>query len=445
MAQPQIVFTTTCKGRAAHVQDTLPRNLADNPNSRFVLLDYSSRDGLVDYLLTAHGRDIHDGRLTIYSFPTAPVFRMGHAKNMAARCAMLEGADILVTMDADNATRPGFDALVAAHLTEPRVYLAPDFPRIKSLPHGPGRPQRGYAGRLAIRRQDFLKLGGYDETFDTWRGEDIDLIARMQRIGDFQMDIIPTRYLEAIPHNSKVRFREYPHAQQYETKQEYRNIYDRTETVVNFGQIGCGVVYRNFHYDEPIQLNPLPTRVFGIGMHKTATTSLHDAFKILGYDSFHWETNRKAFVIWQEIRNLGRSPLLERYQTFCDNPFPLVYKELDRAYPGSKFILTTRSLENWLGSVKGLYNPSVNPHYDWDRQPWTHPIHEALYGRRDFDATTMVNRYVAHNNEVLDYFRDRPQDLLVMRMDDGAGWPDLCQFLDAPIPREPYPRSYSLY
>ena len=39
--------------------------------------------------------------------------------------------------------------------------------------------------------QDFVKMGGYDETFDTWRGEDIDIIARMQRIG-FRMGFIPT-------------------------------------------------------------------------------------------------------------------------------------------------------------------------------------------------------------------------------------------------------------
>lgn len=440
-----IVFVTTCKGRTEHLRQTLPQNLVDNPHSRFVVLDYSSKDGLNNFLREDMGGAIQSDRLAVYHFPTADRFSMGHAKNMAARCGMIEGADVLVTLDADNFTGPAFEDFIAANLFAPREFLCPDFPRIKSLPHGPGRPQRGYAGRLAIRPQDFLKMGGYDETFDTWRGEDIDLIARMQRVGGFTMRTIPNHFLAAIPHNAKVRFREYPHAAQYETKQEYKNIYRRTETVVNFGKIGCGIVYRNFDFSEPIALTPIPTRIFGIGMHKTATTSLHHAFQKLGYDSFHWDTNRKAFRIWNEMQ-AGRSLFLEQYYAFCDNPIPMLYKELDKAYPGSKFILTTRSLINWISSVKGLYDPKVNPHYDWDKQPWTNQIHRALYGRTDFDEKTMISRYLTHNTDVVDYFQDRPQDFLIMRMDEGAGYPELCNFLgNLPIPREPYPRSYSEY
>ena len=444
-----IAFCTTCRGRAQHIKETLPRNLADNKKAKFIILDYGSPDDLVPYLLKEHWRDIVRGRLIVYQFQ-ADAFHMSHAKNMVHRCAIREGADILVTVDADNFAGKDFDRFVEENI-EVRTFLCPDFPRIKSLPHGPLRPQRGYAGRLAIRVQDFLKVGGYDETFDTWRGEDIDIIARLNRTGGYTMRHIPNNFLNAIPHGSEIRFREYPHAKQYETKGEFGRISNRKETVVNFGKIGCGKVTRNFF--SSVELDAVPTRIFGIGMQKTATTSLHQAFKILGYDSFHWETNRKAWRVFEEVSRLGRSPLLEQYYSLCDNPIPMLYKQLDAAYPGSKFILTTREESNWLKSAKGLFDPKVNPWYDWDKQPFSHRIHEALYGRRDFHAATFLERYRRHNAEVTEYFKGRLGDFLVMDMDfgwpmphdGGCGWPELCGFLNKPIPKVPYPRAYTEY
>jgi Sulfotransferase domain/N-terminal domain of galactosyltransferase len=447
-----IAFCTTCKGRAQHLKQTLPQNLADNPTAKFIVLDYSSDDDLRPWLQEYHSLDIENGRLVVYSFPGAAQFRMAHAKNMAARCAMLEGADVLVTLDADNFTGANFSGWVRETITAPGIFACPNFPHIKSIPHGPGRPQRGYAGRLAIRAQEFVKLGGYCETFDTWRGEDIDMIARL-KVAGYVMRFIENRHLEAIPHGADLRFKEYPAARQYETGGEWKVLSSRKDTVVNYGNFGCGTVYRNFDFARPIELKPVPTRIFGIGMHKTATSSLHAAFQTLGYDSFHWNTNRKSWDIWNEMRTLGRSPTVARYYALCDNPIPIFFRELDAAYPGSKFILTVREESNWLKSVEGLFDPRVNPYYDWNEQPYSHQIHESLYGRRDFDAATMLARYRRHNAEVLDYFRDRPADLLVMDMDfgwpyrndGGAGWPELCGFLEKPVPAGPYPRVYTQY
>jgi hypothetical protein len=268
---------------------------------------------------------------------------------------------------------------------------------------------------------------------------------------------IDNRYLGVIPHNAEVRFKEYPHAKQFENKGEVKRINARTETVVNFGKIGLGTVYRNFD-PKPIELGPLPTRIFGIGMHKTGTTSLHKAFQILGFDSFHWGTG-EAPRIWQEMNALGRSNTLEQWYAFSDLPFPLLYKQLDKAYPGSKFILTTRNTRDWLRSVEKLWDARYNPtRWMWDVYPFSNHIHTALYGRKDFDAAVFAERYQRHNAEVIEYFGDRQDpfgdrddlfgerdDLLVMDMDACQGWSEdarwrvLCRFLGCPIPDCPYP------
>ena len=403
----------------------------------------ATRMALLDISWRVHSADLTSGRLVYYRHDAVGPFHVAHAKNMAARCGILEGADILVTLDADNFAGQDFAEFVAESFREPGIrpgiFLCPNFPLIHSLPHGPERPARGYAGRLAIWSQTFIKAGGYDEIFATWRGEDTDMIYRLGRMGYAQRHI-DNRYLNVIPHPAAVRFREYPHAQQYDNKREAEAIRARTETVVNYGNVGLGAVRRNFS-DRTVELGPVPTRIFGIGLHKTATTSLHKALRILGFDSFHWGVG-EAPMIWYEMSAMGRSQTLEQWYALSDLPIPLLYKDLDESYPGSKFILTIRDEVDWLRSVSRLWDARYNPtRHLWYVYPFSDQIHTVLYGQKSFDPLVFLRRYRRHNAEVQAYFKDRPGDLLVMDMDDGAGWGPLCKFLGTPVPDVPYPRA----
>ena len=42
---------------------------------------------------------------------------------------------------------------------------------------------------------------------------------------------------------------------------------------------------------------------------------------------------------------------------------------------------------------------------------------------------------------MIDYFKDRPDDLLIMNMSKKAGWKELCPFLKVPIPSIDYPKT----
>jgi hypothetical protein len=448
MKQPKIVFCTTCKNRTQHLELTLPRNIADNhdyPNCSFVVLDYGSQDHMQEFLASpGFAPLIASGRLAVYQHKIAGGFHVSHAKNMAARCGILEGADILVTVDADNFTGRGFAQFIADRFQEnvkPGIFLTPNFPHIHSLPHGPERPERGYAGRLAIRSQDFVKMGGYDEHFNTWHGEDMDMIFRLQRLS-YQMRHIHNGFLKAIPHSAEVRFREYPEAIQFENKRELKAIKARPGTVVNFGNFGVGIVARTMPNGllQVTELTPLPTRIFGIGMQKTGTSSLHAAFQILGFDSFHWGRG-EAPRMWHEMNAAGRSSTLEQHYALSDNPIPVMFEKLDRAYPGSKFILTIRDEASWLSSVERLWDHRYNPtRWMWDVYPFSNTIHAAMYGQKDFDADVFLARYRRHNAEVMEYFAERPDDLLVMDMEaPSCKWEQICGFLGASIPTVPFP------
>jgi hypothetical protein len=461
-SEPRIVFCTTCKGRLQHVQQTLPRNLVSNaryPNCAFVLLDYNSPDRLLDYLALAQTSAIQSGKLIVYSYPAPGPFKMAHAKNMAHRLGIIEGADILVNLDADNFTGQNFASYIAEKFTAAEnndVFLWAN----RKQPSEERYP-KGCNGRIVVSRHAFLNAGGYDEKYAAWGPDDKDFNFRLRRLGYIGGEI-ERKYLDVVLHTDRMRFREYPEAQ-VDGGEDLEVIENETTTIANFGNFGRGVVFRNFGRD-PIELGPLPTRIFGIGMHKTGTTSLHTALQILGYDSAHWKSAHWAKSIWREMTDPGdpmvsqfgmegdrvrdfrhRSPTLERSYALCDLPIPILFRELDAAYPGSKFILTTRNEDRWLTSVKNHWDPSRNKfRAGWDSDPFTHKVHKLLYGQKGFNAELFLARFRQHNADVLDHFRGRGRldDLLVMDMDANAGWPQLCGFLRRQIPEIPYPQQF---
>jgi hypothetical protein len=138
----------------------------------------------------------------------------------------------------------------------------------------------------------------------------------------------------------------------------------------------------------------------------------------------------------------GRSLTLEKCYALCDLPIPVLFRELDHAYRGSKFILTKRPESDWINSVKKHWNPEYNKQQPyWKKDPFTNIIHRVVYGQTHFDAELFLSKYRQHNADVLEYFKDRPDDLLVMDMTCKDKWEMLCGFLGNPIPDCDYPDS----
>ena len=72
-------------------------------------------------------------------------------------------------------------------------------------------------------------------------------------------------------------------------------------------------------------------------------------------------------------------------------------------------------------------------------------MHEWIYGRGKGlpceDKANTLAVYNAHNEGVLAYFKDRPDDLLVLDIAKGEGWEPLCKFLGCPVPAAPFPHA----
>lgn len=195
----------------------------------------------------------------------------------------------------------------------------------------------------------------------------------------------------------------------------------------------CGRLHGRFlNYPERLDRGiELGSKIFGIGFHKTGTTSLARALEIMGY--------RVCDVVGADDPSIGDRALemaLEKvpeFDAFEDFPWPILFRELDSRYPGSKFILTIRPEDAWIQSVLNAFSG----------KPF--PIHEWIYGSAtpEGNETAWVERYRQHNEEVLSYFQHRPEDLLVLRLTEGEGWEKLCPFLGRARPFIPFPHSNS--
>ncbi len=172
-------------------------------------------------------------------------------------------------------------------------------------------------------------------------------------------------------------------------------------------------------------------KVFCIGAHKTGTTSLEVALTKLGY-RVQGSFGTKDPDIAEKVHEMAYA-MAEDYDAFEDNPWPILFKELDQRFPGSKFILTRRPPDAWIRSMVKDFATTETPMRRW--------IYGETAGCPEGNEDIYVERYERHNREVLEYFRDRPDDLLVFELPKGDGWEKLCAFLGHDVPDEPFPHA----
>tara|TARA_B110000211_G_C14089961_1_gene558494 strand:- start:4766 stop:5479 length:714 start_codon:yes stop_codon:yes gene_type:complete len=170
-------------------------------------------------------------------------------------------------------------------------------------------------------------------------------------------------------------------------------------------------------------------KVICIGWHKTGTSTLGDALIDLGYSVTGAREDLAYSLLDGDI-----DPSIEvakNFQALQDVPWAALYQELDKAFPSSKFILTTREEQAWLNSAKKHFK---NKNYK---------LHQWLYGNGIIEGNEKIylERYRQHYESVKTYFKDRPDDLLVMNFSKGDAWEKLCTFLNKPIPKKTFPHS----
>ena len=182
------------------------------------------------------------------------------------------------------------------------------------------------------------------------------------------------------------------------------------------------------------------SKVFGVGLSRTGTTSLAHALNCLGIDTMHYPHDARTHEELA-VGNL-RLSILNHCRGIVDITAAPFYAQLDRAWPGSRFILTVRNEDDWMKSVEAHWRWMTAW---WDRDPqfkrFTRFICTHVYGSPEFDEDRFRRVCVEHHDSVCAYFSTRPGRLLVMDICAGDGWEKLCPFLGLAVPLTAFPRS----
>lgn len=161
-------------------------------------------------------------------------------------------------------------------------------------------------------------------------------------------------------------------------------------------------------------------KIFVIGFNKCGTRTLHHFFQKNDVKSVHWMVDNMNIcqIIYQNKKS-DKKLLnnIDNFTVYTDmekkTPSKMLYafylfKELDEQYPNSKFILNTRDINKWLISrtkhLKGKY---------------------IKISKRQHKVTTNEEMYkiwkdewYSHHINVIEYFIDRPNDLLIFNIEE---------------------------
>ena len=183
--------------------------------------------------------------------------------------------------------------------------------------------------------------------------------------------------------------------------------------------------------------DPARPRIFQIGFIRCGTDSICVFFRRNGYRAAHWRKGKLAEGM--ELARLRGEPLLtwvEDYDVYTDMERVTLrrrfrgrilrwlleelgvdelrepvyafkyFRLLDRQYPGSKFILNVRDVDNWIASRLRFEAA--------DGRPYRFCVHgEHAHGTEAELADCWRREWNEHTADVRDHFAGRPDDLLV--------------------------------
>lgn len=178
-------------------------------------------------------------------------------------------------------------------------------------------------------------------------------------------------------------------------------------------------------------------KIFGIGLSRTATSSLENALNILGFATVHW---------WNPItREIISDKDYLLFDAFTDITSSYNFETLYHTFPNSTFIYTTRKVDSWEKSItnhyskqRDLINPAdlIETHAKNRMGGIPGQIEANLYANH----STWADAYRAHDKRVRHFFSNKPSHrFLEINICDGEGWEQLAPFLSKQLPNSPFP------
>ena len=166
-------YCISIMNRLHQIKETLRVNIDNSTdNSEFVIVDFNSNDGLKDYIYNNFQDEILNNKLK-YIFTDK--VKYWHASICKNTTHMHAKGKYLVNLDCDNFIGNKGDELILNIFSEneDNIIISQTNNIVSS----------GNGGRISISKDNFIKLGGYDESFYPMGYQDYDLIERAKKFG----------------------------------------------------------------------------------------------------------------------------------------------------------------------------------------------------------------------------------------------------------------------
>ncbi|KAF5862048.1 hypothetical protein ETB97_012194 [Aspergillus alliaceus] len=207
-----------------------------------------------------------------------------------------------------------------------------------------------------------------------------------------------------------------------------------------------------------------------------STLGLHEALEMLGYTPYHmidlmFKGRKPHMKVFTEAitAHHNRFSGIKRYETpdlerwignhdcLMEMPSYIGIRSL-KGYvddPDVKFIVTERNPDKWVKSINNTIGVAVTQadmlpmnvfkRFDSELGCFFHLAQVMYWAYSDGTNPGHPNNEAALRRNYVEYIRDikaaLPKDrLLVITLEDGLDWEQICPFLDVPIPQEKYPR-----
>lgn len=191
-------------------------------------------------------------------------------------------------------------------------------------------------------------------------------------------------------------------------------------------------------------------KLINAGLGRTGTTSLKAALETLGFAPvFHTTdlfTSAKDIDLWEAAMKGEKVDWHVFFAPYAvaDWPAAFFYRDIIRAHPEAKVMVSVRDPEGWFGSTQGILKQvrSINlplPQVRRAKAFLEAGIDTFFEGKAE-DKAYMMDFFERHTESVKAYVKTNRGAENVLVYDVREGWEPLCAFLEVEVPKQPYPR-----
>lgn len=172
-------------------------------------------------------------------------------------------------------------------------------------------------------------------------------------------------------------------------------------------------------------------KVICTGLPKSGTSSLAVALCANHVPTVHFGSHECDDMREKMYKGIYKFDVLDKYRGIT-NALEMIFPQVDKVYPGSKFIHIVRDKDAWLDSAEKHWARMIENIGEEDAMNIHH--HLITFGTYLFNKDRFSYVYDMHSNMVTDYFNHRYEDLLMLDItaDDDYVY-KVCKFLDIPV------------